>query len=90
MFIVLEPIGSQDFLLHSVSFQPVSHYDSEMTRLKIKCPRCGVKTDWEGNESRPFCSDKCRMVDLGNWANEEYAIDGGKAPQHDRDDALEF
>ena len=61
-----------------------------MKKTKINCPRCGNETEWEGNASRPFCSDKCRMVDLGNWANEEYAIDGGKAPQHDRDDDLDF
>ncbi|WP_072909194.1 DNA gyrase inhibitor YacG [Malonomonas rubra] len=61
-----------------------------MTNLKVKCPRCGAETAWQGNESRPFCSENCRMVDLGNWANEEYAIDGGKAPQRDMEDDLHF
>ena len=57
---------------------------------KIKCPRCKAETVWEGNDSRPFCSEKCRLVDLGRWANEDYSIEGGKAPQNDRDDDLEY
>ena len=58
--------------------------------MRIKCPRCGRATEWQGNPTRPFCSEKCRLVDLGRWADEDYAIDGGKAPQPDRDDELEF
>ena len=61
-----------------------------MSELNVKCPRCGLKKEWEGNPSRPFCSEKCRLVDLGKWANEEYAIDGGKAPTHDREDDFAF
>jgi len=61
-----------------------------MTEIKIKCPRCGAETVWHGNQSRPFCSEKCRLVDLGRWAKEDYRIDGEKAPQHDKDDELEF
>lgn len=61
-----------------------------MKELKIKCPRCGVKTEWAGNKSRPFCSEKCRLVDLGNWANEEYSIAGGKAPQGDHEEESNF
>ncbi len=59
-------------------------------KRKIKCPRCRSLTEWEGNDSRPFCSEKCRLVDLGQWANEEYTIAGEKAPQHDRDAELEY
>ncbi len=57
-----------------------------MTPREIKCPRCKKLVIWEGNEFRPFCSEKCRLVDLGRWASEEYHLDGGKAPQHDQDD----
>jgi len=61
-----------------------------MTKLRVKCPRCGKEERWQGNEFRPFCSQKCQMVDLGNWSNEDYSIDGGKAPQRDRDEDLHF
>ncbi|PLX87610.1 MAG: DNA gyrase inhibitor YacG [Desulfuromonas sp.] len=50
-----------------------------MTHLQIKCPRCGQKTDWHGNPARPFCSEDCRLVDLGRWATENYAIAGERA-----------
>jgi len=50
-----------------------------MTKLKsMKCPRCRKEAEWEGNPSRPFCSDRCRLLDLGAWANEEYRVPGEK------------
>ncbi|MGL5210660.1 MAG: DNA gyrase inhibitor YacG, partial [Acinetobacter junii] len=35
------------------------------------CPRCGQDSTWEGNEFRPFCSERCKLIDLGAWANDE-------------------
>lgn len=40
----------------------------------IKCPSCGKKTDYAGNEHRPFCSERCKLIDFGAWADEEYAL----------------
>ena len=45
-----------------------------------KCPRCKTETTWDGNPDRPFCSEKCRLIDLGRWAEEEYRIPTGDAP----------
>ncbi len=42
--------------------------------ITLPCPRCGKITTWHGNESRPFCSERCKQIDLGAWANEDYAI----------------
>ena len=42
-----------------------------------KCPICGKLTD--SKEYRPFCSKRCADIDLGNWFNEGYVIEG-KAP----------
>ncbi len=39
-----------------------------------RCPRCGKETVYEGNPFRPFCSERCRLLDLGNWLSESYAI----------------
>lgn len=44
--------------------------------MKIKCPTCKKKTEWEGNPFRPFCSERCKLIDLGAWAGEEYKIEG--------------
>ncbi len=56
-----------------------------MNKLEIKCPRCGQKSYWQDNESRPFCSEKCRLIDLAAWSDEDYTIDGGRAPQNEED-----
>jgi uncharacterized protein len=41
----------------------------------VNCPRCGAPVRW-GAESpfRPFCSERCKMIDLGAWAAESYRI----------------
>jgi uncharacterized protein len=41
---------------------------------KVKCPTCRKETAWENNPHRPFCSDRCRLVDLGAWTQERYRI----------------
>ena len=45
----------------------------------IKCPVCKKETAWKDNPFRPFCSERCRLTDLGKWAAEEYRIAGEKA-----------
>ncbi len=44
--------------------------------MKIKCPICRKKTEWKGNPFRPFCSERCKLIDLGKWAFEEYRFKG--------------
>lgn len=40
----------------------------------VTCPGCGKKTRLEANPYRPFCSRRCKLIDLGKWVEEEYAI----------------
>ncbi len=40
----------------------------------VKCPLCGKETEYEGNEFRPFCSERCKLLDFGAWADEEYNL----------------
>ena len=42
----------------------------------VACPQCGTEVEWAGNRYRPFCSERCRLVDLGAWIDEKYAIPG--------------
>ncbi|MFC4159761.1 DNA gyrase inhibitor YacG [Chitinimonas lacunae] len=45
------------------------------TSRQIPCPACGTRAEWSpANPYRPFCSERCRMVDLGNWASERYSV----------------
>jgi uncharacterized protein len=49
---------------------------------KIQCPRCGVETLYAPeNKSRPFCSERCRLIDLGKWAAEEYRLPEKEDPR---------
>lgn len=43
--------------------------------MQIECPRCKQLTHWTDNPSRPFCSERCKLIDLGAWANDEYRIE---------------
>ena len=42
--------------------------------MKHKCPICKVETDSAINAEFPFCSERCRERDLGNWASEKYVV----------------
>jgi len=42
--------------------------------MLVKCPRCGKEVEYHGNEFRPFCSERCKLLDFGAWADEEYAL----------------
>lgn len=44
--------------------------------MKIICPACKNITTWEENPFRPFCSERCKLIDLGAWASDEYRIPG--------------
>ncbi|MBN2654411.1 MAG: DNA gyrase inhibitor YacG [Nitrospirae bacterium] len=43
--------------------------------MQIKCPLCSKITTWEENPFKPFCSERCKMIDLGRWAAEDYKIE---------------
>ncbi|MBI2316083.1 MAG: DNA gyrase inhibitor YacG [Betaproteobacteria bacterium] len=41
----------------------------------VNCPQCGKPVEWSPeNRYRPFCSERCKMIDLGAWANESYRV----------------
>ncbi len=44
--------------------------------MKVKCPVCNKTTLWKENPQRPFCSERCKLIDLAAWADEEYKIEG--------------
>ena len=46
--------------------------------LRVKCPNCRRETEWENNPHRPFCSDRCQLIDLGAWTEGRYRIPGGE------------
>lgn len=44
---------------------------------KVNCPTCQKEVIWSPeNKFRPFCSHRCRLIDLGEWASEKHSIAG--------------
>jgi len=52
-------------------------------KIKLKCPICR-KPVAKTAEDFPFCSERCRLIDLGKWASGQYVV---SSPIHDTDDA---
>ena len=51
-----------------------------MSAARIKCPTCGRELDWATAPARPFCSERCRLIDLGAWLSEQRSIAGESQP----------
>lgn len=52
--------------------------------LTVSCPQCGDTVEWtEKNEWRPFCSERCKLIDFGDWASERHSIPGEPASPED-------
>lgn len=51
----------------------------------VKCPQCGTEKEYKGNEFRPFCSERCKLIDFGAWADENYGIAAEPAEMSDED-----
>jgi endogenous inhibitor of DNA gyrase (YacG/DUF329 family) len=54
-----------------------------------KCPACNKPVHWQDNPFRPFCSERCKLIDLSQWVSEEYRVPGkpvAKEPAEDDED----
>lgn len=52
---------------------------------KVRCPGCGGESLYSPqNPWRPFCSERCRSVDLGAWATESYRVPAEAPPDDDQ------
>jgi len=61
-----------------------------MSPARVKCPTCKREIDWSTSPCRPFCSERCRLIDLGAWFSEQRAIpseavEGEAEPRQDED-----
>lgn len=46
-----------------------------MKKRVVTCPTCGKSVEWTAEQHwRPFCSERCRLIDLGEWATESYRV----------------
>ncbi len=53
----------------------------------VACPQCGKSVEW-GPQSpfRPFCSERCKLIDLGAWATESYRVPVTEDPDDPKSD----
>ncbi len=49
---------------------------------KVCCPTCRKSGDWFAGKFGPFCSQRCRLVDLGQWFNEAHRVSEPLRPEH--------
>jgi endogenous inhibitor of DNA gyrase (YacG/DUF329 family) len=56
----------------------------------VKCPTCRREVPWTPEQEwRPFCSERCKLIDLGAWAAEDHRIAGEPVPtEAERPDKL--
>lgn len=53
-------------------------------KITVNCPTCQKMIEWdETNPYRPFCSKRCQLIDLGEWANESHRIPTDELNEHD-------
>lgn len=53
----------------------------------VDCPQCSKEVVWDSNNPyRPFCSERCKKIDLGAWAEERYVIPGATSEPDDLQD----
>lgn len=60
--------------------------DHNHKTLIIKCPQCSREFNYYSKATRPFCSERCQMIDMGHWFEETYKVAG--AVQLDEKDEL--
>ncbi len=56
--------------------------------LKVKCPKCREEFLYYSSEHRPFCSERCRMVDLGHWLEGSYGIPAEKISEEEMEELI--
>lgn len=61
---------------------------AQVKHRAVPCPICNKATPFTpDNPYRPFCSQRCKLIDLGQWANEEYRVpDSGTRLNEDPED----
>jgi uncharacterized protein len=65
--------------------------DPSRQSVTVKCPHCGKTVSWTAEfPFRPFCCERCKLIDLGEWAMEEKVIPGEPIPTDNDGDGNSF
>ena len=72
--------------ISNFNYPAVHSSNIKMKTLLVKCPNCGKKHDYyQSKPWSPFCSERCKLIDLGAWASEEHRIKGPPLPASEND-----
>ena len=55
---------------------------NERKSATVACPACKKRGDWFAGKYGPFCSRRCKLIDLGKWLGGEHAISEPLRPEH--------
>jgi len=56
----------------------------------MRCPICNAEFSPSDTTAMPFCSDRCRLIDLGRWLDEEYSLPSIRDPEDDEEPPPEW
>lgn len=56
-----------------------------MKQIEVSCPTCKKKFSYYSSDFRPFCSERCRLIDLGQWLTESYAVPVQKLTEEEQE-----
>lgn len=60
-----------------------------MSAITVQCPTCSKPVTWTATfPDRPFCSERCRLIDLGAWSDESYRIPAQTSPEDWSEESL--
>ena len=59
-------------------------------KAQITCPQCHKAAVWQENPHRPFCSERCQLIDLGQWADGSYCIPEPSQASSSDDDIIQI
>lgn len=54
-------------------------------KFEVTCPTCKKKFEYYSSTFRPFCSEKCRLIDLGHWLTESYTVPVQKLSEEEQE-----
>ena len=54
--------------------------------INVRCPQCQKQFEYYSSQSRPFCGEQCRLIDLGQWLNGSYAVPATKISEEEQEE----
>ncbi len=61
-----------------------------MKMIKVKCPTCEKEFNYYDSTFRPFCCERCRLIDLGQWLTESYAVPAKNLSEEEQEKLIEI